>query len=93
MSVGTKHGLAGARVLVTGAAGFIGRHLTRRLLAEECSVSGMVRSTPSLPLPAGVRQHAGDIRLKESVDHAVTDADPEFIVHLAANKSRTASAY
>ncbi|GJE60970.1 dTDP-glucose 4,6-dehydratase 2 [Methylobacterium trifolii] len=35
------------RVLVTGAAGFVGAWLCRRLLAERCAVAGLVRSPPA----------------------------------------------
>mgnify|MGYP006311113075 CR=1 FL=1 len=33
-------------VLVTGAAGFIGYHLARRLLSEGCRVTGVDNLTP-----------------------------------------------
>ena len=42
--------LAGKRVLVTGASGFIGSHLVQRLVAEDAQVRAMThyRSDPSL---------------------------------------------
>ena len=38
-----ENNLAGSTVLVTGAAGFIGSHLSQRLLRIGCKVKAMVR--------------------------------------------------
>ena len=49
------------RVLVTGAAGFVGYAVAERLVADGHTVTGLSRSAATL-LPAGVRRHVGDLR-------------------------------
>lgn len=84
--------LAGQRVLVTGADGFIGSHLVERLLEEAASVSafcvynsngsyGWLDELDAEQL-AGVNLQLGDIRDARSVRSAVHDVDVVF--HLAA---------
>jgi len=82
----------GRRVLVTGAGGFIGSHLTLRLVEEGAEVTAFVRynsngSAGHLDsLPADVRSRirviAGDIREQSSVRQALMGMDTVF--HLAA---------
>ncbi len=75
-------GAASARVFVTGATGFIGTHLCRRLVARGDRVIALVRNpAKACRLPAGVEHFAGDL---------ATFADPgcvlpacDVVVHLA----------
>ena len=41
--------LGGKRVLVTGASGFIGSHLTRRLVSEGAEVHALTSTVSSTP--------------------------------------------
>jgi UDP-glucose 4-epimerase len=71
------------RALVTGAAGFIGQRLVRRLLGEGIPVRAFVRSASSQEtLPADAEPFVGDIREPEEVARAAQDCDTVF--HLAA---------
>lgn len=60
--------IAGRRVFVTGATGFIGTHLMRTLTAAGAVVTGL----------------RGDIRDRAAVASAVAAARPELVFHLAA---------
>lgn len=75
------------RVLVTGAAGFIGSQVVRALLERGHAVSGMVRASTSLHRLDGVRREidlvAADLVTGEGVEDAVDRVRPEATIHLA----------
>jgi nucleoside-diphosphate-sugar epimerase len=71
------------QVLLTGATGFIGRHLCHRLVAEGHSVVALVRDrgrSSALP-PAGISHLEGDLSLFDRDDVALPPCD--LVVHLA----------
>ncbi len=76
--------LKGKKILVTGATGFIGSHLTERLLSEGCSVRAMTRSTEkALRLKRmGAEPVIADLRDYPSVREAMRGVDVVF--HLGA---------
>ena len=68
--------------LVTGAGGFIGRHLVARLLHDGHAVRALVREAgPSGDWPAGVEIAAGDVRDPQAMKTAA--AGCEAVFHLA----------
>lgn len=68
-------------VLVTGAAGFLGRRVARRLLADGHQVRGMVRPGRGGDLE-GVLAVAGDLRRDEDISRAMEGVDA--VVHCGA---------
>jgi NAD dependent epimerase/dehydratase len=81
--------LRGSRVVVTGAAGFIGSHLVERLLAEEAEVTALVRYNSRndrgwLQEVADPRLRivAGDLTDTRSIEELV--AGQEVVFHLGA---------
>ena len=72
------------RVLVTGATGFTGGHLARRLAANGDSVRAIVREPRRAAdlVTAGVEVVSGDLRDRAAVDRAM--ADVEVVYHVAA---------
>jgi nucleoside-diphosphate-sugar epimerase len=75
------------RVLVTGAHGFIGSHLTRALLARGYEVGILAREASDLSrirgLEGSIFSHAADLRDPASVQKAVEEARPDAVIHLA----------
>lgn len=80
------------RVLITGADGFVGARLVRRLLEEGHEVAGTVRPGPSSgrALPEGVRSVPLELTDTDSV-HAALQPGFEAVVHLAAVASGAAA--
>lgn len=74
--------LAGQKVLVTGASGFLGMNLCRRLSQIGAEVSGVSRSAQ--PREAFCRQWlCADMSAIHSVEEAFQAAQPEVIYHLS----------
>lgn len=82
--------IQGKKVLVTGAGGFIGSHLTEQLVAAGAEVSAFVRYNStgnwgwleSSPVKKDITVVSGDIRDYDSVKGAVKNV--QVIFHLAA---------
>ncbi len=79
-------------VFVTGASGFLGRHLCATLLEWGADVTALVRKKPrrgGAPLPEGVELRTGD--LSKPSGRTVPD-DVDYVFHMAAMTSPHASA-
>lgn len=72
-----------AKILVTGASGFIGSHLAQALVARGDEVACLVRKTSKLDRlrPLGVRLVYGDVTDPQSLGPAIGDA--EVVYHVA----------
>jgi CDP-glucose 4,6-dehydratase len=82
---------AGRRVLITGHTGFKGAWLSLWLQALGAQVTGLAPGPPTSPslyelaaVGASMREHAVDVRDAGGVHAALLSADPEVVMHLAA---------
>ena len=81
--------LEGQRVLVTGAAGFIGANLVRALVEARSEVHALIRPTSDLwrlrdVLPCLSGLHSVDMRCREDLLTTVRGVSPAVIFHGAA---------
>jgi UDP-glucose 4-epimerase len=83
------------RVLVTGAAGFIGSHLVRRLVSEGAAVSALLNKEVSpwriKDLLDQLTVWECDITDSASLQNMVSDFQPQAVFHLAAHVDVTRS--
>ncbi|RUS45255.1 GDP-mannose 4,6-dehydratase [Cohnella sp. AR92] len=74
------------RVLLTGAGGFVGRHLAEYLAKQGHEVTAGLRSSKSGD-SCFIRHVRLDIRSPEAIRHALLLAQPETVIHLAAQSN------
>jgi UDP-glucose 4-epimerase len=77
-----SEGYEGERVLVTGATGFIGSHLCRRLLTRHAEIHAVSRLRHHAS-GAGIQWWQGDLAEAEWVDELVKEVKPSLVFHLA----------
>jgi len=72
-------------VLVTGASGFIGQHLVRRLIERGDRVSCLVRATSPLDelRSSGARLIVGDATDRAGMERALAESRADVVFHLA----------
>ena len=84
-----KYPLAGRRVAVVGATGFIGSHLTERLVWNGANVLAVTRSVNRLENLKSVvgecQVTVADILDRQSIGDSLRDFKPETVYHLAAD--------
>jgi UDP-glucose 4-epimerase len=80
--------LKNKEVLVTGAAGFIGSHLTKRLLEEGAEVHAFLRKDSNQfrirDLIGDITVWYGDLRDYPSICSCIKNSKPQIVFHLAA---------
>jgi GDP-4-dehydro-6-deoxy-D-mannose reductase len=78
--------LTGRSVLVTGASGFVGRHVVALLAASGARVHGLGNEPPQAALPLESWQ-AADVAEPAALTAAVSASRPACVVHLAGQAS------
>jgi UDP-glucose 4-epimerase len=82
--------LAGVRVLVTGATGFIGSHLSRRLVESGAEVHALTSTVSSVypvrlvDIKDRLTLHGGNLNDSGAMASVVERADPQIVFHLGA---------
>ena len=75
------------RILITGAAGFVGANLVRRLIKENYEVHILTRNTTNMwrikDIYDSLHDHKVDLLEKEKLFEIVKEINPKKICHLA----------
>jgi len=73
-------------VAVTGAAGFLGSYLIRRLAADGAAVSALDRAVPRgrrARVPSSIRWHEADLEDRAALTRLMRQLKPQVVFHLA----------
>ena len=77
------------KILITGAGGFIGRHLLHQLQTYGAQISTISRNHHNFPKE--IEQYAIDIKDTCAINECLQKCQPDHIFHLAAFKERNDS--
>jgi nucleoside-diphosphate-sugar epimerase len=78
------YGVAGKRFFVTGGAGFVGRRITKALLAQGAEHVAITDIKLPDEIAPGVTGYQGDIRDAAAVQQWITAAAPDCVFHIAS---------
>lgn len=70
------------RILITGASGFIGSHLSRYLRERGFELHALTKSGDR-PLPAGVQQHVVELTNAPRLREVLREVAADYVIHLA----------
>jgi nucleoside-diphosphate-sugar epimerase len=82
--------LDGTPVLITGASGFIGSHLTRKLVDQGAQVHALTSAVSSvypvrlMDIRERITMHEGNLNDRSAMDSVVAAARPQIVWHLGA---------
>lgn len=88
----TQHSVLLSRIAVTGAGGFLGRHLARVLDARGCKPLLLVHSSLENGSPEGMRRVSLDLTERAAVEAVLELERPQTIFHLAGTRGIGAGA-
>lgn len=86
-----KNQLLDRKILIIGSNSYIGKTLITELLKWECKIFG-ISSAPSLQNENKIEFYQVQWADHNAINAIISKINPDYIVHLAANKKRTASA-
>jgi nucleoside-diphosphate-sugar epimerase len=72
-----------SKVIVTGASGFLGRHVIASLLSRDCEVHAFSRSDAPAWKPKSVRWHGVDLRNRSLARPLLEQVRADGLIHLA----------
>ena len=77
------------KILITGAAGFIGANLTRKLIKTENEINILIKETSNLwrinDVVSNCNVHKIDLKKVEDVRNVVKEVNPELVYHCAGH--------
>ncbi len=77
------------RVFITGATGFIGSHMARRLIKDGYEVHALMRSNSDMErirdVESNIVKHIGDLTDREGISRILRKISPNHVIHFAVS--------
>jgi nucleoside-diphosphate-sugar epimerase len=90
MTADLRQRYSGKRVLITGASGFLGKHLIARLVSYDCNIIGVSRSCREYDYD-NVLWHQADMTDSVKTTHLFKEFKPDIVFHLTSESRGSTS--